>query len=70
MFPSDYNDQKVVECINSELVNTLGNLLSRCSGTAVNPSQEVPAVDWGMFRSRASQAEKDMVHSLQTLPRE
>ncbi|XP_041347778.1 methionine--tRNA ligase, mitochondrial-like [Gigantopelta aegis] len=35
----NYSDAKAVECVNSDLVNTLGNLLSRCTSAAINPRQ-------------------------------
>lgn len=40
----DYSDQRAIECINADLVNTLGNLLSRTTGTNINPSQSFPAL--------------------------
>ncbi|XP_060528596.1 methionine--tRNA ligase, mitochondrial isoform X2 [Cylas formicarius] len=44
---SNYSDIKVVNILNSELADTLGNLLSRCCGTNLNPSQAFP-----MFNQR------------------
>ena len=64
----DYSERRVVECINSELVNTLGNLLSRTTAPAVNTHQVVPPVDLGLFSQRASGEENDMLDRLRTLP--
>lgn len=33
---------KVLRILNSELADTLGNLMSRCCGKALNPKQLVP----------------------------
>lgn len=41
----DYSDTKVLRILNSELADTLGNLLSRCCGKALNPASLYPALD-------------------------
>lgn len=35
----NYSDTKILRILNSELADTLGNLLSRCTGQALNPEQ-------------------------------
>lgn len=41
----DYTEVKISRIINAELVNTLGNLLSRICGKRVNGDQVIPALD-------------------------
>lgn len=41
-FSSDYSDIKATRIINAEIVNTLGNLLSRVCAPAINKRQVVP----------------------------
>lgn len=45
----NYSDTKVRRILNAELADTLGNLLSRCTGTALNPQQVFPAFDPDAF---------------------
>ena len=37
-----YSDKRAAERINTDLANTLGNLLGRCTAPAVNKQQELP----------------------------
>ena len=68
---TDYTDERVKECINSDVVNTLGNLLSRCTGGAVNPDQVFPSPpDPNLWDRLASDAERDMLVRLHELPGE
>eukprot|EP00123_Amoebidium_parasiticum_P020496 comp5092_c0_seq1/m.1178 comp5092_c0_seq1/g.1178 ORF comp5092_c0_seq1/g.1178 comp5092_c0_seq1/m.1178 type:complete len:572 (-) comp5092_c0_seq1:333-2048(-) len=46
---TDYSEDRVLETINSDLADTLGNLLSRSTSKAVNPGQTVPHVDRDTF---------------------
>lgn len=39
---TDYNQTQAVRRVNSELAGTYGNLMSRCCGAVINPSQTVP----------------------------
>lgn len=41
---SDYSDTKLLRILNSELADTLGNLLSRGCAKSVNTGQRYPAV--------------------------
>lgn len=36
--------------LNSELADTLGNLLNRCTSTLLNPRQEFPQLHYDEFR--------------------
>lgn len=47
----DYSDQKATRIINAELVNTLGNLLSRVCAPSVNKRQMVPVCDFKELRA-------------------
>lgn len=39
----DYSIERVLNIINSELADNLGNLISRCTGKLVNPQREIPS---------------------------
>ncbi|KAF7399510.1 hypothetical protein HZH68_008102 [Vespula germanica] len=39
---ANYSDNKILRTINAELADTLGNLISRCTGKIINPWGEVP----------------------------
>lgn len=41
-FSADYSETKITRIVNAELADTLGNLLSRCTGNALNPKQTFP----------------------------
>ncbi|XP_050101305.1 methionine--tRNA ligase, mitochondrial [Anopheles aquasalis] len=45
----NYSDTKILRILNSELADTLGNLLSRCCGKALNPASLYPALDKDAF---------------------
>ncbi|XP_055344371.1 methionine--tRNA ligase, mitochondrial-like [Paramacrobiotus metropolitanus] len=40
---NNYSEEKVISYLNTELANTLGNLLNRCTSTSVNRKQTFPA---------------------------
>ena len=39
--PVDFSEERLVQTVNDELVNTLCNLLSRCCSIQLNPGQQV-----------------------------
>lgn len=41
----DYSDLKAVRILNSELADTLGNLLSRCCSQSLNSNQVFPKIN-------------------------
>lgn len=45
----NYSDTKIVRMLNSELADTLGNLLSRCCAKTLNPRQVVPELNETFF---------------------
>ncbi|XP_076454257.1 methionine--tRNA ligase, mitochondrial-like [Babylonia areolata] len=65
----NYSDARAVERINSELVNSLGNLLSRTTAPSVNRQQEFPPmVPDSDLRQYLSESDLEMYWSLQRLP--
>ena len=40
---TDYSTERVLNILNNELADTLGNLVNRCTGKVVNPSGEIPS---------------------------
>uniref|UniRef100_A0A336KJ67 Methionine--tRNA ligase, mitochondrial n=1 Tax=Culicoides sonorensis TaxID=179676 RepID=A0A336KJ67_CULSO len=41
----NYSDTKIIRMLNSELADTLGNLLSRCCAKTLNPKQILPQIN-------------------------
>lgn len=68
IFVVDYSSVKIQRILNSELADTLGNLLNRCSGTLVNPGQIFPAFCCSDFDKYCGESAKELVESLETLP--
>lgn len=68
----DYSSTKIVNILNSELADTLGNLVSRCAGKAINPSREFPdpAKYWNVLRSRAADETREALGSVAGRARE
>ncbi|XP_071085061.1 methionine--tRNA ligase, mitochondrial-like isoform X2 [Haliotis cracherodii] len=64
----NYTDRKVTETINSGLVNTLGNLLHRCTSTSINHAQVFPPLDPQAMDTHFSAEEIHMYSTLKTLP--
>lgn len=62
----DYNDEEVQNIITSELVNSLGNLISRVTGRGVNPTGEWPKPRPSEFTPQ----EHDFVGRLESLPQQ
>lgn len=67
----DYSEEKLRRILNAELADTLGNLLNRCCGDALNPEQIFPGVaEYGVvFNELASRVDvgKKLVESLTSL---
>ncbi|KAK3776360.1 hypothetical protein RRG08_059147 [Elysia crispata] len=63
-----YSDKRVAERINTDLANTLGNLLGRCTAPSVNRTQGLPSLsEEGLFEF-LSQEEREAHHTLYNLP--
>ena len=53
----DYSTERVLNILNSELADTLGNLVSRCTGKVVNVKGEIPPAIYGKaLRSEAAES--------------
>ncbi|EAA07531.4 AGAP002383-PA [Anopheles gambiae str. PEST] len=65
----NYSDTKVLRILNSELADTLGNLLSRCCGKALNAESIFPAVDREALGAlKEIDATKRMLEALEEMP--
>lgn len=65
----DYSDARAVERINSDLVNSVGNLLSRTTALSVNKQQDFPPLEQeSVLVQFLSEEDVKMYHSLQNLP--
>lgn len=75
---SDYSERKVAKVLNVELADTLGNLLSRVTGAALNPHQQFPPFHEEYFprndprgaTSGVSKEDYNLLDALQNLPGE
>uniref|UniRef100_A0A7E4VJR1 Methionine--tRNA ligase, mitochondrial n=1 Tax=Panagrellus redivivus TaxID=6233 RepID=A0A7E4VJR1_PANRE len=59
---------KAVNMVNADLVNNLGNLLSRCSVPKLNPKQRYPAFDVEVMEHELKATGEKLVFDLQALP--
>ncbi|KAK5644850.1 hypothetical protein RI129_006150 [Pyrocoelia pectoralis] len=65
----NYSDVKVTRILNSELADTLGNLLSRCCSLALNPNQVFPEIDSEAFERVVSiDVTKKVIEAVMKLP--
>lgn len=65
----EYSDVKVLRTLNSELADTLGNLLSRCTGSALNPNQKFPKIDKNVLEElKKSDTTKRLIENVENLP--
>jgi len=64
---SDYSDNRAVDCINNDLVNTLSNLVSRCTSKSLNPRQIFPDFDRSTFNCIVLDTEQDIMSKLYNL---
>ncbi|XP_031350428.1 methionine--tRNA ligase, mitochondrial-like [Photinus pyralis] len=65
----NYSDTKLTRILNSELADTLGNLLSRCCSSALNPNQVFPEIDSEAFERVASMdVTKKIMDAVMKLP--
>lgn len=66
---ADYSETKAIRILNSELADSLGNLLNRCSGRTVNPDQIIPHFCQHSFSTYCNSDEAlALVESLSALP--
>ena len=62
-----YVEANAVDRLNSELCNTLGNLLSRSTAIKLNKKQIIPLFDPDLFNANATDEDKEMWRNLKTL---
>ncbi|WAR28915.1 SYMM-like protein [Mya arenaria] len=63
----NFNEKVAIEYVNSDVVNTMGNLLSRCTGTSLNPDQIFPRRNTDVYQSRFNTAERETFENLEML---
>ncbi|ELT98029.1 hypothetical protein CAPTEDRAFT_177027 [Capitella teleta] len=64
----NYRDDRAKTCLNAEVCNTMGNLLSRSTGKAINPSQQFPSFNQDVFQALAREDDVLMWKRLHSLP--
>ena len=65
---TDYNEEKMISYLNSELCNTLGNLLNRCTSKSINSSQIYPPLNNSIYDSMCNEEWSELMHNLRELP--
>ena len=65
---TDYNEEKMISYLNSELCNTLGNLLNRCTSKSINSSQIYPPLNNSIYESMCNEEWSELMHNLRELP--
>lgn len=63
----NYYEDKAMEYVNADLVNTLGNLLSRCTAPAINPEQIYPRMQEEIYISKISAADRETFENIDIL---
>ena len=58
---------KAIDLVNAELLNALGNLLSRCTVTKLNPYQQYPQLSNDELQSTLKDDGKRLIDSLNSL---
>jgi len=67
---SNYSEVKLMRILNAELGDTLGNLLSRCSGKTVNKQQCYPQFNDEDFNQYCKESGSALIEALNRLPDE
>ena len=63
----NFSEKKMLNYLNAELANTLGNLLSRCSTKSVNQKQDFPAYNKGLYEQHCSERGEELICKLKGL---
>lgn len=63
----NFLEEKAVEYVNSDLVNTLGNLLSRCTSKAINADQIYPRKYHDTYISKITASDRETFENLDIL---
>lgn len=56
-----------MEYVNSDVVNTLGNLLSRCTATAINPDQIYPRKYHDTYLAKLTASDRETFENMDIL---
>ncbi|XP_014272431.1 methionine--tRNA ligase, mitochondrial isoform X1 [Halyomorpha halys] len=64
---SNYSETKALRILNSELADTLGNLLNRCCALTINEKQEFPKFNETSFEKYSKDAASDLISSVNML---
>lgn len=67
LFITDYNEIVAMEYVNSDLVNTLGNLLGRCTATSINPQQIYPRKHEDTYLSKITASDRETFENIDVL---
>lgn len=67
LLSSDYNETIGLEYINSDIVNTCGNLLSRCTAPNLNPEQLFPRKCNDIYMKKFNATERQTFEDLEML---
>ncbi|XP_060551201.1 methionine--tRNA ligase, mitochondrial-like [Ruditapes philippinarum] len=63
----NYLEEKAMEYVNSDVVNTFGNLLSRCTASAINRDQIYPRKDQDTYISSITAADRETFENIEIL---
>ncbi|XP_053404426.1 methionine--tRNA ligase, mitochondrial-like [Mercenaria mercenaria] len=63
----NFLEEKAMEYVNSDVVNTMGNLLSRCTAPAINPSQIYPRKYQETYISKITASDRETFENLDML---
>ncbi|XP_067949721.1 methionine--tRNA ligase, mitochondrial-like [Watersipora subatra] len=64
----NYSESKMLNYLNSELCNTLGNLLNRCTSKSINKQQTYPPLDLDVHERVEEDGWKELMADLDLLP--
>ncbi|XP_069104451.1 methionine--tRNA ligase, mitochondrial-like [Argopecten irradians] len=64
---ADFNEKRIVEVINNEMVNTVGNALNRISSKAINPEQLFPNPSTDVLLTKFTEEDRQKLEELYTL---
>ena len=67
LFLTDYNAEKMVSSLNSELCNVLGDSLNSCTSKFINSSQIYPLLDHSNYDSMCNEEWSEVIHNLREL---
>ncbi|KAH3804912.1 hypothetical protein DPMN_133205 [Dreissena polymorpha] len=63
----NFNEKVAIEYVNADIVNTLGNLLQRCTATSLNPDQIYPRKYMDVYQSKFNTSDRETFENLEML---